>query len=93
MGMCVRCKKRMAVIYIARIEGDKTFQEGICMKCAKELGLPVENMFGNTFDKLGITPDQLESMEDEITSMIQENGGLPSDSETSSIFSVKGSDA
>ena len=39
MEMCTRCKKRVAVVFITRIEGDKTFNEGICMKCAKELGI------------------------------------------------------
>ena len=35
MELCTRCKKRVAVVFITRIEGDKTFNEGICMKCAK----------------------------------------------------------
>ena len=71
----------MAVVFITKIENGEKVSEGICMKCAKELGLPVENMLGNVFDKLGMTPEQLENMEDDINDMIQENGGLPSDND------------
>ena len=39
MQICARCKKRPAVIFITRMEKDKTINEGICIKCAKELGL------------------------------------------------------
>ena len=71
----------MAVVFITKIENGEKVSEGICMKCAKELGLPVENMLGNVFNKLGMTPEQLENMEDDINDMIQENGGLPSDND------------
>ena len=39
MQICARCKKRPAGIFITRMEKDKTINEGICIKCAKELGL------------------------------------------------------
>ena len=71
----------MAVVFVTKIENGEKVSEGICMKCAKELGLPVENMLGNVFDKLGMTPEQLENMEQDINDMIHENGGLPSDSD------------
>ena len=73
----------MAVVFVTKIENGEKVSEGICMKCAKELGLPVENMLGNVFDKLGMTPEQLENMEEDINNMIQENGGLPSDNDDS----------
>ena len=81
MIMCSRCHKRMAVVFVTKIENGEKVSEGICMKCAKELGLPVENMLGNAFDKLGLTSEQLENMEEEMSNMIQENGGLPSDND------------
>ena len=41
--LCSRCKKRLAVIYMTRMENGQTISEGLCLKCAKELGLkPVE---------------------------------------------------
>ena len=39
MELCARCKKRVAVIFISKIDGDKSINEGICIKCAKELGI------------------------------------------------------
>ena len=52
MEMCTRCKKRVAVVFITRIEGDRTYNEGICMKCAKELGIkPVSDVL----EKMGLS--------------------------------------
>ena len=63
MEMCTRCKKRVAVVFITRIEGDRTFNEGICMKCAKELGIkPVSDVL----EKMGLSDDDIERMEDEM---------------------------
>ena len=57
--MCSRCKKRMAVVFMTRLEGDKTVNEGLCLKCAKELGIqPVNEMM----EKMGITDDEIEAM-------------------------------
>ena len=41
MRVCARCKKRPAVIFITRMEQNQTVNEGICLKCAKELGITV----------------------------------------------------
>ncbi len=60
MELCTRCKKRVAAVFITRIEGDKTFNEGICMKCAKELGIkPVSDIL----EKMGLSDDDLDKME------------------------------
>ena len=68
----------MAVIFVTKIENGEKVSEGICMKCAKEMGLPVDNMLGNVLDKLGMSGEQLEAMEEEINGMLGEDG-LPSD--------------
>ena len=36
---CSRCKKNIAVIFITKLENGKTVNEGLCLKCARELGL------------------------------------------------------
>ena len=36
--LCSRCKKNIATVFITRMEGDKTVNEGLCLKCAKEPG-------------------------------------------------------
>ena len=43
--ICSRCKKNVAVVFITKIENGHTVNEGLCLKCAKELGIkPVEDM-------------------------------------------------
>ena len=38
--LCSKCKKNIAVVFISKMNGDEIINEGLCMKCAKELGLP-----------------------------------------------------
>ena len=50
--MCSKCHKRVAVVFITKIENNETKNEGICLKCAKELGIgPVNEML----EKMGIS--------------------------------------
>ena len=49
------------------------------MKCAKELGVPIDNIVGNVMNQLGVTPDQLENMETELGAFLQ--GETPSDAD------------
>ena len=81
MIMCSRCHKRVAVVFVTKIENGEKINEGICIKCARELGLPVEGMLGDICKKLGISPDQLDGMEDDLNKMIEDQGGLPSDND------------
>ena len=37
--ICSRCKKNLAVVYISRMENGKTVNEGLCLKCARDLSL------------------------------------------------------
>ena len=81
MIMCSRCHKRVAVVFVTKIENGEKINEGICIKCARELGLPVEGMLGDICKKLGISPEQLDGMEDDLNRMIEDQGGLPSDND------------
>lgn len=78
MVMCSKCHKRVAVVFVNKIENANKSAEGLCIKCAREMGIPVDNMLGNMMNQLGITPDQLENMEDDVNAFIQENQDLPS---------------
>ncbi|MBC3517015.1 ATP-dependent Clp protease ATP-binding subunit [Neobittarella massiliensis] len=61
--LCSRCKKRMAVVFMTRMEGDKTINEGLCLTCAKELGVkPVNDLL----DKMGIGDDDIEAMSEQL---------------------------
>ena len=64
--LCSRCKKRPAVIFISRMEGDKSTPEGLCLKCARELNIgPIKQMM----DSMGITDDDLDAVNDQLTNM------------------------
>ncbi len=67
LKLCSRCKKRVAVIYMQRVENGQTVNEGLCLKCARELGLkPVDDIL----ERMGITPEEFDAMSDEISGMI-----------------------
>ena len=84
MVMCSKCRKRIAVVFVAKVENGNKVTEGLCMKCAKELGIPVETMLGNVMDKMGIPPEMIEnmeSMEGDINDYLTQNGLVPSDND------------
>ena len=63
--LCSRCHKNVAVIFIQKLEGGTTKSEGLCLKCAKEMGIkPVEDMM----QKMGITDEDLEGLTNEMMS-------------------------
>ena len=61
--LCSRCKKNIATDFITRMEGDKTVNEGLCLKCAKNLGLPQVN---DMMQRMGITDDDLDNLNNEM---------------------------
>ena len=64
MPLCARCKRNMAVIFISRLENGKYKNEGLCLKCAHELGIkPV----GDMMEKLGITDENIDQVSEELT--------------------------
>ena len=68
--LCPKCKKNVAVVFISRMnEKNEMVNEGLCLKCAAQLGLPqVEDMM----KRMGITPEDLENINSE---MMQAFGG------------------
>ena len=68
--LCSRCKKNVAVVFISRLnEKNEQVNEGLCLKCAAQLGLPqVDEMM----KRMGITPEDLDNISNE---MIQAFGG------------------
>lgn len=69
--VCSRCKKRMAVVFMSRMEGNETINEGLCLQCAKELGIPqVQQMM----DSMGISDDDLEMMSDQMMALADDDG-------------------
>ena len=76
MQMCARCKKRVAVVFITRMDETKTVNEGLCLRCAKEIGFrpPVTDMLS----RMGLSEDDVEGMMDEIGDAV---GNLPEPSD------------
>ena len=68
--LCSKCKKNVAVVFISRQnEKGEMVNEGLCLKCAAQLGLPqVEEMM----KRMGISPEDLENINNE---MMQAFGG------------------
>ncbi len=61
--LCTKCKKNVAVVFITKLEEGKTVSEGLCLKCAKSLGLPqVDDMM----KRFGISDDDLDALTNEM---------------------------
>ena len=71
--ICTRCGKNAAVVFITRIDqNSNSTQEGLCLKCAKELGIkPIDQLM----EQMGITEDTLDMLAEEIGSL-EDLGGL-----------------
>ena len=81
MVMCSRCHKRVAVVFVTKLENGNKLSEGLCIRCAKEMGVPVDNMLGNVMNQFGISPDELENMEDGLNSIMDSMAVAPSDND------------
>ena len=63
--MCSRCGKNVAVIFITKLEGGTSKNEGLCLKCARELGIkPIDDMM----KKMGISDEELDNLTNEMMS-------------------------
>ena len=81
--MCTRCRKRLAVVYMTRMENGKTINEGLCLKCAKELNLgPVDDLM----KKMGISEEDLDAVNEQMMeamggqdpeSLFEQGGAMP----------------
>ncbi len=63
--LCSRCRKNVAVVFITRMDGGKNVNEGLCLKCAKNLGLPQVN---EMMQRMGITDEDLDNISNEMMS-------------------------
>lgn len=61
--LCSKCNKNVAVIFITKMEQDKTVNEGLCLSCAKALGIkPVEQLLS----QMNVDDDQMEALNSEM---------------------------
>ena len=79
--LCSKCKKNVAVVFLSRMDGGEMKNEGLCLKCAKELGIPqVDEMM----KRMGISDEDLDNISSEMTqamNSIESLADLPSGDE------------
>jgi len=96
--LCSRCNKRVAVIYISKIENGKPVREGLCLQCAKELGFnPAKDLmkgFPGTEEEMQQMNEQLSEMLAELSSSQDfSEGGAPSLDFMNNLFGGSGTPA
>ena len=77
--LCTKCKKNIAVVFITKVEGGVTMNEGYCLKCARSLGIP---QIDAAVKQMGFSDDDLEVLSDEMSSMFAQNAGQDDDEES-----------
>ena len=71
--LCSRCKKRPAMFFVTKVDGDKTTQEGLCIKCALEMNIgPVKQIM----ESMGISEDEIDEVSEQFEQMFGEEGGF-----------------
>ena len=72
-ALCSRCGKNPAVVYITKFENGGTVNEGLCLRCAKDLGIkPIDDMF----KKMGINDEDLDRLTSEMVNALGGAEGL-----------------
>ena len=70
MKLCSKCKKRPAVVFLSDMTNPNAEPNGLCLVCAKEMGLkPVDDML----KKLNISDDDIEQMSDQFMDIMSLN--------------------
>ncbi|MBQ3216989.1 MAG: ATP-dependent Clp protease ATP-binding subunit [Oscillospiraceae bacterium] len=66
--LCSRCKKNVAVIFITKVENGQSSNEGLCLKCAKELNI---QQVDDIVKRMGISDEDLEGLNNEMMALMQ----------------------
>ncbi len=65
--ICSKCKKNVAVIFITKVENGQSSNEGLCLKCAKELGI---KQVDEIVERMGITEEDLDGINNEMMALM-----------------------
>ena len=65
--ICSKCKKNVAVIFITKVENGQSTNEGLCLKCAKELGI---KQVDEIVERMGITEEDLDGINNEMMALM-----------------------
>ena len=81
-AICSRCKKNLAMIFVTKVENGEQKSEGLCLKCAQELGIKVPDaaldQLNSMIEQMGITPEEFEQAQSELLNAL---GGQNRDGE------------
>ncbi|MBV7274141.1 ATP-dependent Clp protease ATP-binding subunit [Clostridium sp. PL3] len=69
MQMCSICHKNIATIYTAKVDNNKSEMIGICLECAKKMGIPIVDQL---MKQAGISKDDIENLSEQMNSMLQD---------------------
>ena len=70
--LCSKCHERPAMFFMTKVEGDKTTQEGLCLKCAMDLNIgPIKQII----QSMGISEDEFDEVSEQFNEMF-ENGSF-----------------
>ncbi|MTK12012.1 MAG: ATP-dependent Clp protease ATP-binding subunit [Clostridiaceae bacterium] len=69
MQMCSICNKNIATIYTAKMENGKSEMIGVCLECAKKMGIPIVDQL---MKQSGISKDEIENLSEQMNSMLQD---------------------
>ncbi len=65
--ICSRCQQNVAVVFINKLENGKQTTEGLCLKCARELGIkPLEQMM----EQIGLSDMNIEELTEEMEGLM-----------------------
>ena len=71
MKLCSRCKKRPAVVFVANAADTNSEPDGLCLVCAKELGIkPIDDML----KKMDITDEDIAAMSEQFMDIMSPDG-------------------
>lgn len=68
MKLCSVCNKNVATIFTTKIENGKPQIMGLCIECARKMGLPVVDQL---MQQAGITPEDFENLTEQMNSMFE----------------------
>lgn len=93
MIMCSRCKKNVAVVFVTKIENNVTSNEGLCLPCARTLGIDLSK----SMQAMGFSADDMDNLEEQMSDMFSsdmelEEIGEENDDPLKSFFKMMGND-
>ncbi len=69
MKICSVCKKNIAIIFTSKMENGKAEMKGLCIECAKKMGIPVLDQL---MQQTGINPEDIENLTEQMNEMFQD---------------------